>query len=223
MKKVSKFLKSAALLTLLLPLFLLAEESHFPVGSEADPAEENLLLDFDSEEASEIRSVVQNGSFFNGNIPVCYPASDHWIRNINGTLIEIEDGSGFETDWHEARKASLWNHGNAIIITQNDAWFSKYSYRMIERNNGQSIPMNLVQGPAKDNPYLVQIATMDAKNGVLFLTNNLRLMICPQDRHTFSHWHEGQPIIIGLNSGWQTNYSYILINVSKNNFVRAKG
>jgi len=222
MKKISKFLNSAALLTLLLPGFLLAEGDHFPIGSEKDPIEEELFKDFDSEEASEIRDTVQNGSFFNDRIPIRYPASDHWIRKIENNFVEIEDGSGFKTDWHEARKASYWNHDNSIIITQNNSWFSSYAYRLIEPNSGQSIPIDLAQGPGKENPYLVQIASMDDRRGILFLTNGLCLIICPQDRHTFSRWHEGHPIIIGVNSGWQTDYNYLLIDVTTNNSVRAK-
>lgn len=224
MKKSSKFLKSAALLALLLPAFLIAESGHLIVGSEADPQIERVDA-FDEEEASECLDEAQSGFYFHGTQPVFYPASEHWIMEFTGNLIEIEDGSGFECDWHEGRKVLSWKRQTdrpLVTITQNRSWFSGYNYRIVNRENGETVAVNLVQGPFEDSEYTVCISIMDRVHGAIALTNRMELDICPRDLHIFANWRENNGIIVGINSGWASEYETLLINVEKNNCVRAR-
>lgn len=224
MKKASELLKSAALLALLLPSFLIAKGNHIIVGSEADPQTE-IVDDFDDEEASEYMVDAQTGYYFHGQQPVFYPASEHWVMGFAGNLVEIEDGSGFECDWYDGKKVLAWKQNKdrpLVTITQNRSWFSSYNYRIINRDNNESIVANLVQGPFDEGEYTVCISIMDRAHGAIALTNRMELDICPRDLHIFSNWREGHGIIVGINSGWQSQYETLLINVEKNNFVRAK-
>lgn len=222
MKKVSKFLKSAALLTLLLPSFLLAEDQRVPVETPSELVE--IFDDFDSEEASECQDATRNG-FFHSYPAIYYPASSHWIMKISalGDSLEIENGAVFEFDAWDGEKALYWQTQTPITITQNRTWFSKYSYRIVEQNSGESIPANLKLGCYENSEYTYFLSIIDRNQGAVALTNHLNLSICPDDAKAFATWHEGQAIIIGINSGWQSRtYNLILINVNKNNFVRAK-
>ncbi|HAB99184.1 MAG TPA: hypothetical protein DCE71_05125 [Parachlamydiales bacterium] len=222
MKKTSKFLKSIALFTLLLPNLILAENERISVG--APPEQVEILDDFDSEETSECLDSTRTG-FFHSYPPIYYPASSHWIMKISalGDSLEIENGAVFEFDPWDGQKALYWKAQTPITITQNRTWFSKYSYRIIEQSTGESIPANLKLGPFENSEYTHFLAIIDRNQGAVALTNNLSLSICPDDEKAFATWHEGQAIIIGINSGWQSKtYNLILINVNKNNFVRAK-
>lgn len=222
MRKTSKWLKSFILASALMPCFFLSANDHIIVGSDADP-ETGIVNDFDSEEAGECKDETQSGFFFYGQQPVYYPASDHWIMKVEGNnLIEIEDGSGFSCDSQEAQKAFRWNWKSPIAITQNRSWFSNYNYRIINQDSGESIPVNLTQGPLNESEYLVSISVINSSRTALALTNKMELTVCPQDLATFTRWHEGNAIIVGINSGWQSAYNFILINVEKNNFIRAK-
>lgn len=226
MNKTSKWLKSFILASTLLPCFFLTATNHIIVGTDEDPATE-IVNDFDSEEAGECKDETQSGFFFYGQTPVYYPASDHWIMHFNGSLIEIEDGSGFSCDVAEGQKVHHWNWKSPITITQNRSWFSSYKYRIFDQNTGESIPVNLTQGPLENtsdftNTYLTCVSVINRSRSALALTNKMELDVCPQDIATFSRWHEGNAIIIGVNSGWYSAYSLLLINVDKNNFIRAK-
>ncbi len=222
MKKTSKFLKSIALFTLLLPSFLLAEDQRVSVGT--PPEQIEILDDFDSEEASECLDLARNG-FFHSYPPIYYPASSHWIMKISAfaDALEIENGAVFEFDSNDGQKALNWRAQTPIAITQNRTWFSKYSYRIVEHSSGESIPANLKLGPYENSEYTYYLSIIDRNQVAVALTNNMSMAVCPDDQKAFSTWHEGEAIIIGINSGWQSKtYNFILINVNKNNFVRAK-
>jgi hypothetical protein len=221
-KKNSPFLTSLALVTLLLPNFLLAEDDHFAVGTAPKPIE--ILDDFSAEEASECQEATRNG-FFNNYLPVSYPASSHWVMKIlrNENLVQIEDGSCWELDSSDLKKIFYWNKEIPIVITQNRSWWSRHNYRLIEQTTGESVCVTLKKGPIRDSEYTKLISIIDRNQIALALTNSMSLLVCPDDAKTFEYWYEGQAIIIGNNGGWQNEtYPLLLINVNNNNFVRAR-
>ncbi len=221
MKNVSKILKSLAVISLLTPSLLIAEGERVPVGK---PTEQIVISDdFDSEEASELKEITRSG-FSSDYPPVYYPSSCHWIIKVSALAdsLEIEDGSVWELNSRDGYKALYWKSRNPILITQNTSWFSNYKYKIVNQQSWESVEANLQFGPYSQGEYANFITIMDRRNRALALTDTSNMEICPQDAATFNNWTEGHAIIIGVNSGWQSYYDLLLINVNMNNFVRAR-
>ena len=215
--------------SLILTTSLFAEEERIVVGTAPETIE--IAPDFDSEESGDFNEEFRSGFQFDEYPPMYYPFSCHWISKISafGDSLEIEDGSVWELDPTDGYKALHWRSRDPLVITQNRAWFSEYNYRIINKtkefslsNTSRSVTANLKLGPFENGEYTNFIAIMDRLKGELALTDSTNLEVCPRDRSLFRNWKEGQAIIIGVNSGWESSYDLILINVNTNNFVRAK-
>lgn len=219
MIKSSPFLKSLAALALLLPSLGSADEARVPVG---EPKE--IVLPVDPEEEGSFSEETLTGSLNNEYPSVYYPASCHWMMKVSafGDSLEIEDGSVWEINSKDGSTALKWKMKDPLTITQNSRWFSKHNYKVVNTTNSQSIEVNLKLGPYENGQYTYYITFMDRRKGEVGLTDGSNWEICKRDVATFRNWREGQAVIIGVNSGWESSYNILLINVNMNEFIRVK-
>lgn len=239
MKRNSSSIAFFYLTALFIPFFLQANEidSHVAVGERLPSAEEIVFSTTTAEEKninedSASDGLVKNDNFFayifDSYPSAYYPPSIHWLSGISafGDSIELEDGSTWKVSDYDRYKANNWRSEDPLLITQNHRWFSKYSYRIINKNSGASVETNLYFGPIKNGEYTLYIFSIDrVKNTIKAINGKNEIThweICSKDWHEFDEWEPNDAIIVGYNSGWDSRYECILINVNMDNFVRAK-
>jgi hypothetical protein len=216
---------------LVLPAALLIADEHAIVNSR--PISPDLTARMQSERESEQAQNANSATDHNEEIagyyladypPVYFPPSCHWLGAISALSdsLQIEDGSMWQIDPYDAYKIRNWFANDPLIVTQNRSWFSTYQYRIINQNTGYSIDVNLIEGPVLNGEYSRQIAALDTFRGEIVLTDNTRWTISRRDAYLLPTWERGDYIITGINSGWDSDYNCILIDVATNNFVRAK-
>ncbi len=211
----SRYLKSLFALTLIVPMLSFAEEQqdNHPVGVRK-PAEETTAKEEEREGSA---------GFFGRTYPeVYFPDGTHSIVSVSafGDVVVIEDGSYFKVSPFDAPKVAGFRAHDPILITQNHSWFSSYDYRIINQSTGSVLEVNLSVGPTVGGIYTRYIIAIDLYRGEIFLNDNTRWQVSSFDMDRFRGWYEGDPVIVGYNSGWDQNYSGILINVSMNQNIR---
>ncbi|HSX26684.1 MAG TPA: hypothetical protein VLE89_06730 [Chlamydiales bacterium] len=215
---MKQFLKSAAFLSLLTPVLLLAD--HVEVGTRPmspDDRPEGEVVQADEMEG-------RNGFVFDRYPPVYYSACYHSLIAVSATgdQVELEDGSVWKINSYDGYKALNWRTTDPLTITQNHRWFSSYTYKIVNKNTGSSVEAKLFLGPVKDGEYTKYIYTLDKDRGEIYLTDTTHWEISSGDSYIFRDWAPNDSIIIGSNTGWDSKCESILINVTMNNFLRAK-
>lgn len=157
--------------------------------------------------------------------PVHYSSSYHAL--ISGSLfgeeIRIEDGSLWKVIRKDQLEASKWLYQDTLTVTQNNAWFPDTKYRLVNHNRRTSVAAELIEGPIINGDYTRTIHAFDPYTGIIQLNDSTRWEVCPYDTSEFRQWNLEDPIIVGFNSGWHSaRYDGLLINVSRNEFVRAR-
>lgn len=216
MKLLMKFLS----FSLICASPLLAEDLHAPVGTQ-----EITVADQEEEEVDEAAFI------FDRYPPIYHATSHHWLNAIaeaenNQYTLELEDGSVWKISNYDAKhKAFYWRTNDPLSITQNTRWFSKYNYRIINKNNGTSIEANLFLGPVTTGEYAKFIVTIDHDKRVIMLNDHTHWEISSSDASIFKDWSTNHYIIIGTNSNtsfWDSSIDALLINVTRNKHARAK-
>jgi hypothetical protein len=160
--------------------------------------------------------------------PIYYPPSIHCLTGVSalGDSVELEDGSVWKISLYDGYKALRWHSDDPIMITQNHQWFSKFNYRIVNQNTGTCLEANLFLGPLEHGQYTLYITSIDRAAGELEITNGWRESIhweiSAGDIAAFQNWVLGDAVIIGQNSGWDSDCEALLINVNLNASVRAK-
>ncbi len=214
--------KSIALLSLITPVFFLFADDadHVPVGTrpmteQADPAEGEKYVHQEEQ---------KNGFIFDRYPTIYYSDAYHWLIAVSalGDQVELEDGSVWKINVYDGYKALNWRSDDPLAITQNSRWFSKYAYKIVNKTTGSSLEANLFLGPIKNGEYTKYIYTIDQIRGEVMLTDSTRWEISSGDSYVFRDWAPNDAIILGSNTGWDSSCEAILINVTMNNYVRAK-
>ncbi|MCI0382200.1 MAG: hypothetical protein L0207_04010 [Chlamydiae bacterium] len=151
---------------------------------------------------------------------------EHKIVNITNQLIELEDGSEWAYDSRNS-EISNWRRGDIITLLQNvDSWDLDHSYIFHHDVRHSSVAVNLHAGPLETNFHANHVAGLDNENGRIHIENGLKnvfiFTIAPEDLEKFKTWKSTHTLILGKNNCWCTKYGYILVNVDKNHFVRAR-
>lgn len=222
MKSLAKYL-NALLLTI--PLLLIADEGeHLPVGTRKPSTETSETSNTEDTAAQgyTLQEEGRCGYVYDRFAPTYYPNEYHWLVQAIDDRVELEDGSVWKVNAYDIYKAQNWRLNDSLTITQNKRWFSSYAYKITNKNTGSSIESNLFLGPIKNGEYTKYIYTLDASRGQIVLTDNTHWEISSGDAYIFQDWALDDAIIIGTNSGWDSKCEAILINVTMNNYVRAK-
>lgn len=195
MKTTLKFL----LLSLWVPTFLLGQ---------------NL-----SEEPAEARC----GFIFDRHPTLYCRDNYHYLVSLSslGDLIDFEDGSGWRVNPYDSYKVFNWFSDDPLVVTQNSRWFSSYAYKVINKRTGSSVEADLFRGPFANGEFTLYIYAIDPVLGEVMLTDSSRWQISSHDLDIFDTWDLDDAIILGSNSGWDSDCEAILINVNTNNFARA--
>jgi hypothetical protein len=200
------YLKSV-FLAMLIP-FLGFSQEHYPVGTR--PKEEK------PKEAS--------SSFYSNAYPMAYfPLGMHCLLSVSaaGYSLDIEDGSRWQISPTDAPKLASWGSQDPLIITQNHNWFSNYNYRIINHATGSTLYANLANGPIKNGPYTHYIQSVNSCTGEIVLNDLTSWQVSFLDQASIYDWYINDAVIIGYNSGWDTDCQGLLINVTKKDHVRA--
>ncbi|PIS02854.1 MAG: hypothetical protein COT85_02140 [Chlamydiae bacterium CG10_big_fil_rev_8_21_14_0_10_42_34] len=229
-----KLLSATICLLLISPMLLLAEgENRAVVGSRpmseeaakqvnaAKPPAANEDESFESQTAGYIHDQYP---------PIYYSNSHHWLASISINdsdqyELELEDGSVWKINSYDGSKALNWRSNDPLTITQNNRWFSRHTYRIINKSNGTSAEANLFLGPILRGEFSRFIANIDHSKREISLNDNTYWEISYLDTAVFSDWDVNDYIIIGTNSNvsfWDSGSDVLLINVNMNNSVRAK-
>lgn len=214
-------MKNLLLTSLLCPLLIsAAEDDHVPVGERSQVTKENTAPATPAEPGQEEAA----GFLADRYPPVYFPSSAHWMIGVSvlGDELNIEDGSVWKISQYDGYKALNWLPQDPLLITQNTRWFSKYTYRIINKNTKTSIEANLYRGPLKQGEHTLYITQLFTNQNELVLSDNSYWEISYFDQFPFRNWMVGDAIIIGHNSGFDSAYENILINVNMNHFIRAK-
>lgn len=231
MKSFSKTFTSLLLASLFATRFVGAQESssHIDIGTRPASKEATAQMEENRQALLSAEEWTSEKKAFCGTSldhfpPVYYPSSYHWLVGVSvvGDSVELENGSVWRTSPYDGRKALSWRVSDPLAITQNTSWFSRYTYRIINKNTHSSIEADLFLGPIQNGEYTLYVVALDGNRGEMMLTDNSHWEVCPSDAPIFSNWAINDAIIIGFNSGWESNYEGLLINVTTNNFVRAK-
>ncbi|MES2272711.1 MAG: hypothetical protein V4487_00765 [Chlamydiota bacterium] len=260
MKNISKLLKTFTLLLFVSPSLLLGSscevDNRISIGTR--PMNPDAIAQIqeelrNSEDCNEVDAAMDYapkedarcGFIFDRYPPVYYPSSVHWLAAVSalGDSVEIEDGSVWKINSYDSFKALNWHGNEPLVITQNHRWFSSYNYRLINKNTGSTLEVNLFLGPVKNGEYtryivpsspvisgdiLVDIdgnvlAPFNPNSGLIMLSDNTHWELDPSDSSIYRDWAFNDAIIIGSNTGRHSDrYECILINVNMNNHVRAK-
>ncbi|MBP9841046.1 MAG: hypothetical protein KBC64_01315 [Simkaniaceae bacterium] len=150
-------------------------------------------------------------------------------RAIDGSSVEIEDGSLFTVARGHEYLLLNWGSNDPITVIRNNSVFPSTKYNLVNKRTGESVNVHLKLGPLVNNPYTKRIIGMDYYHGEILLEdgNGYRSswLVDETDIYLIRDFLINEAVIIGENSGWGCWFSHsdsILINVEKNRSVRAR-
>lgn len=231
-----KSLKLLAFLPIIAATLVFAEEeNHIAIGTRS--MNEEAIAQIESENAENATTEVMEeetleiaGFIFDRYPPVYYSNSHHWLVSVtvldnDKYSLEFEDGSVWKVSCYDGIKALNWRNNDPLTITQNNRWFAKHEYRIINKSNGTSVEANLFLGPVELGPYSRYIVAIDYTRKEVLLSDNTHYEISSLDSSIFNDWALNDYLIIGTNSNvsfWDPGSDVLLINVNLNHAARAK-
>lgn len=232
-----KLLNSLVLVSMIIPTLLLADgdEHHVAIGTR--PMSEEAAAQIEAEKGAAATAEEEQegtletaGYIFDRYPPIYYSNSHHWLNAVtvldnNQYTLELEDGSVWKINSYDGVKALNWRANDPLTITQNNRWFSKHDYRLINKSNGTSVEANLFLGPIEQGQYSRFIIGVDHNRREIMLSDNTHWEISYLDASIFKDWTLNDYVIIGTNSNtsiWDSGSDALLINVNLNNATRAK-
>lgn len=165
------------------------------------------------------------GAWFSADPKVYLPQDGHYLINASTQrkAITLEDGTVWKVRNSDLWKLLNWKSNDFLFITQNNSWFSSFQYQIINHVSHESIEVYLYEGPVINGEHTNYIFAMDLDVGEIVFDNNACWKLCEADYSIYQKWGVNDPIIIGINTGWRSEYTHILINVNKPEYcVRAK-
>ena len=157
----------------------------------------------------------------------------HWVESCpQENIVKLEDGSEWMFDFGDIAMMRSWRPGDTMVISPVEpGWFtsSNYSYMLTNRDLGQTIYVNPVQGPVLFGSYSNWIGGLDPHRGHAYIHNGQgeRTIweIHSWDAYLFDDWAVNDHVIFAQNNSWSwwfSSYDHIIINVPMNHYVRAR-
>lgn len=151
-------------------------------------------------------------------------------KDPSGASLELDDGSIWRaTDSMSARNIQYWYPNDPLVIRPCAvSWWGARFYITNERMR-TAANVELSFGPIAGTPQHNTISFIDYSRKELQLQDGSGLTsywyVDRNDVKTMNAWQPHHTIIIGSNmdcyAGWFSSSQYILINVDRNDFVRA--
>jgi len=163
----------------------------------------------------------------------CYCHFDYTIRVLEtmgyqGSSFNLDDGSewlskpnhGFKVQ-HWPDQTSLRSQGipaSKLYITLDNSWFydRDYMFLLVNAETNESVPVKMTRAAYPDQQFLIaKIHHAAGKIQILdYHGNHLIMNVYGRDKNIYSHWIEGQRIVVGRNNCWNYFSSpYLLINI----------
>lgn len=152
---------------------------------------------------------------------ITHQGAIHFPNVITGNVLEIEDGSLWAICSSHLYKTTNWITTDKLIITQNTIWFSSYDHCVVNLTTGDTIHVNLAEGPFRNGAHTRWIIGIDYINRNLVLDDGSVWYVSSMDSSIMYNWAIDDTIIIGVNDGWYSSKNHILINVRKINYACA--
>ena len=222
-------------ISLTMPSLILSEEQkHVKIASRELSEEALAQLEFCKKRKDEITEeegeIESAGFIFDRYPPVYYSNSHHWLTAVtvlddNEYTLELEDGSAWKISSYDGVKALNWRTKDPLTITQNNRWFSRHDYRIINKSNGTCVEATLFLGPVELGEFSRFIIGIDYGKSEILLNDHTQWEISYLDSTAFKEWALNDYIIIGTNSNtsiWDPGSDVLLINVNLNVSSRAK-
>jgi hypothetical protein len=161
-----------------------------------------------------------------GKIGTKASVADYWTSHsgafhravgigMSGDTVELEDGSVWSVYSGHRYKTLDWLSSDTILITQNNAWFSSYKYRLVNQNTGASVEVDLTLAPIYNGPYTHWIVAIDYLGRYVWLEDGSRWHISSEDAYAMSKWLINDTVIIGINDAFWSKFTpNVLINVT---------
>lgn len=232
-----KLLKLIIAVSLISPSLIFSnEQKHVEIGSremseEAIGQIESRKIVRDDQTTEEENGEIESAGFiFDRYPPVYYSSAHHWLTAVtvldnSEYTLELEDGSVWKISSYDGVKALNWRANDPLTITQNNRWFSRHDYRIVNKSNGTSVEATLFLGPIELGEFSRFIIGIDYAKGEILLSDSTQWEISYLDSSIFKDWALNDYIIIGTNSNtsfWDSGSDALLINVNVNNASRAK-
>lgn len=215
------------------PKPLPAEKEHKLYGDIAKKAEANKKM-FGGPKAGAKPRLGQRTFYYSQN-GVKFPAISHFISEIDpaGSMISIQDGSGFTIKESHQPVARTWDYNTPIAIVPNNLSLWKqffvskpvHKYQLVNLRTNQSVEATLALGPFKNNPNSRQILRLDPMSGQVHLNNgscwqlDVKSAAC---REIFKSWKASHHVILGSNDTWfSIGNQFIVIDVDTDNWLPA--
>ena len=157
------------------------------------------------------------------------PFYQHFLSNLQsyGELLEIDDGSIWKINPYHRRHLSNWRPRDILEISATNTYHGERFY-ITNKTLNTYVLAELSLGPIVNNPCTNHITWIYQRELIITSVSGIetRWIIDLSDAHKLTFWQQDEAIIIGKHTrawlNWQDTNEVILINVDKNEFVKAK-
>lgn len=193
------------------------------------------------------RIPIRSGLFQNDTAAAIYsPYIYHTIHSFpQETIIKLDDGSEWIFDPKDSYIVRSWRTNNRDYpgIEQADTvvlspkangfnnWFSgsNYTYVLQNKTLNSAIDVDFFHGPPPGGELTTWVVAMNINVGQFFIINGQKERtiweVSSSDLYLLKDWIVNDIVVIGENTHWLSlfsSYNHIVINLNKNNFVRAR-
>lgn len=169
----------------------------------------------------------QNQPLAEKNSTPIYYASNIEVR---GQSIELHNGAIWKVDASSVDTVAQWQKNDPIVIYPSSLeCYSRHKFYLYNQRTDDYAYANLSMGPFADHIANYRIYNVNIGSETVFTTNHrntkMEWLIDPADKETIKKWKIDQSILIASNntflSGLSSNSPYILINIERDESVRA--
>ncbi len=162
-------------------------------------------------------------TFLSSNIYTSHPGIFYYPIAVtpSGDEVTLMDGSVWKIRGWDRDQTRGWLATDEIILMPNTSFFSFYDYRLVNRQTGVEVEANMVLKPYLNAAYSFQITGFNDNYNYIYLSDGSVWSISPYDSSIYYDWMVGDIILIGANTGWDSNVRpNVLINATHQTYIR---
>ena len=148
------------------------------------------------------------------------PQAAHSITSIawDGSSFVLEDGSVWLVREDHREEVRLWWEGDIVYIAPNRQWSGCSPWVFLNESRRVFVYARSMAPPDYYNPYTRYIVAIDYDYDQIRLNDGSLWNISWADDQVVNRWEPNDTLLIGLNSGGDNRYPFILINCSSTSF-----
>lgn len=154
-----------------------------------------------------------------------------FVDTNRGASVELNDDSTWLIEGQASRNNVMhWNKSDKVIIYPTfSPYWSGTKYYLYNENQRTSANAEYSRGPIAKAPLTIEIYNIDVNTREVVVMDGRNetdvWTVALADREKLRNWRTGQAVMVGFYedcfAGWFSEHSYILINVERNEYVRA--